>query len=33
VLPAFGDFIDHGTIRPQRGDQVFVVAEDKVLAV
>lgn len=33
VLPAFGAFIDHGTIRPQRGDRVFVVAEDKVLAV
>lgn len=33
VLPAFGDFIDHGTIRPQRGDRVFVVAEDKVMAV
>lgn len=33
VLPAFGDFIDHGTIRPQAGDRVFVVAEDKVLAV
>ena len=33
VLPAFGDFIDHGTIRPRQGDRVFVVAEDKVLAV
>ncbi|MCE7981398.1 MAG: hypothetical protein DYG89_09420 [Caldilinea sp. CFX5] len=33
VLPAFGDFIDQGAIRPQRGDRVFVVAEDKVLAV
>lgn len=33
VLPAFGDFIDHGTIRPQRGDRVFVVADDKVMAV
>ncbi len=33
VLPAFGDFIDHGTIRPQQGDQVFVVTQSAVIAV
>lgn len=33
VLPAFGDFIDHGTIRPRHGDRVFVVADDQVIAV
>ena len=33
VLPAFGDFIDHGTIRPKAGDRVFVVTEESVIAV
>jgi len=33
VLPAFGDFIDHGTIRPQRGERVFVVTDAAVIAV
>ncbi len=33
VLPAFSAFVDHGTIRPQRGDQVYVTTEHKVLAV
>lgn len=33
VLPAFSAFVDHGTIRPQQGDQVFVVTEQAVMAV
>jgi DNA ligase-associated metallophosphoesterase len=33
VLPAFSAFVDHGTIRPRQGEQVFVVTEQQVLAV
>jgi DNA ligase-associated metallophosphoesterase len=33
VLPAFSAFVDHGTIRPRRGDQIFVMAENQVLPV
>ena len=33
VLPAFSAFVDHGTIQPRQGDQVFVVTENQVLAV
>jgi len=33
VLPAFSAFVDHGTIRPWQGEQVFVVTEAQVLAV
>lgn len=33
VLPAFSAFVDHGTIRPRQGDQVFVITEHQVMAV
>ncbi len=33
VLPAFSAFVDHGTIYPRQGDQVFVVTAQQVLAV
>ncbi len=33
VLPAFSAFVDHGTIHPRQGDQVFVVTDTQVLAV
>ena len=33
VLPAFGDFTGAHAITPQPGDRVFVVADDRVLAV
>lgn len=33
VLPAFGEFIDHGLIQPQKGDQLFAVGEAKVFAL
>lgn len=33
VLPAFSAFVDHGTIRPRQGDQVYVVTDDAVLPV
>jgi DNA ligase-associated metallophosphoesterase len=33
VLPAFGAFTGHADVRPKRGDQVFVIAEDEVLKV
>ena len=33
VLPAFGAFTGSAVVRPRRGDQVFVVADDEVLAV
>jgi DNA ligase-associated metallophosphoesterase len=33
VLPAFGAFTGTAEVRPRRGDQVFVVAEDEVLKV
>ena len=33
VLPAFGAFTGTAEVRPRRGDQVFVVAEDEVLQV
>lgn len=33
VLPAFGEFIDHGLIQPQKGDQLFAVGEGKVFAL
>ena len=33
VLPAFSAFVDHGTIQPRQGEQVFVVTENQVLAV
>lgn len=32
VLPAFSAFVDHGTIRPRQGDQVFVITDTQVLA-
>ncbi len=32
VLPAFGEFIDHGLIRPKLGDRIFVVTKAAVLA-
>jgi len=33
VLPAFSAFVDHGTIRPRQGEQIFVVADDRVIAM
>jgi DNA ligase-associated metallophosphoesterase len=33
VLPAFGAFTGTAVVRPRRGDQVFVVADDEVLRV
>lgn len=33
VLPAFSEFVDHGTVRPRQGEQVFVVTQAQVLAV
>jgi DNA ligase-associated metallophosphoesterase len=33
VLPAFGAFTGTAEVRPRRGDQVFVIAEDEVIAV
>jgi DNA ligase-associated metallophosphoesterase len=33
VLPAFGAFTGNAVIRPRRGDQVLVIAEDEVLKV
>ncbi len=33
VLPAFSAFVDHGTIRPRQGEQIFVVTDTQVLAV
>ncbi|HWL08315.1 MAG TPA: ligase-associated DNA damage response endonuclease PdeM [Planctomicrobium sp.] len=31
VLPAFSNFVDHGLIRQQRGDQLYLVADDQVI--
>lgn len=33
VLPAFGAFTGTAVVRPKRGDQVFVIADDEVLRV
>jgi DNA ligase-associated metallophosphoesterase len=33
VLPAFGAFTGSASVRPKRGDQVFVIAESEVLKV
>jgi uncharacterized protein len=33
VLPAFGAFTGNAEVRPRRGDQVFVIAEDEVVEV
>ncbi len=33
VLPAFGAFTGNAEVRPRRGDQVFVIAEDEVMKV
>lgn len=33
ILPAFGDFTGFGTVRPRRGDAVFVLADGEVVAV
>jgi uncharacterized protein len=33
VLPSFGEFTGKGVIEPERGDRVFVVAEDEVVEV
>jgi DNA ligase-associated metallophosphoesterase len=33
VLPAFGGFIAHMTIRPRSGDRVYVVTDESVFAV
>lgn len=33
VLPAFGAFTGNAEVRPRRGDQVFVIAEQEVLQV
>lgn len=33
LLPAFGDFTGGATVRPRRGDRVFVVAGEEVVAV
>ena len=31
LMPAFGEFTGLAKIKPRKGDQVFVVVEDKVL--
>lgn len=33
VLPAFGDFIDHMIVQPEKNDQVFAVTKNQVLSV
>jgi len=33
VLPAFGGFTGGATVRPRRGDRVFVVAEEEIVEV
>jgi len=33
VLPAFGAFTGNAEVRPRRGDQVFVIADEEVLQV
>ena len=33
VLPAFGAFTGTAEVRPRRGDQVFVIAEDEVIPI
>lgn len=33
VLPAFGEFIDHGLVRPRKGDRVFAVGKEEVFAL
>jgi DNA ligase-associated metallophosphoesterase len=33
VLPAFGAFTGNAEVKPKRGDQVFVIAEDEVVPV
>jgi DNA ligase-associated metallophosphoesterase len=33
VLPAFGAFTGSASVKPRRGDQVFVIAEEEVLRV
>jgi len=33
VLPAFGAFTGSAEVRPRAGDQVYVIADDEVLAV
>lgn len=33
VLPAFSAFVDHFTIRPRQGEQVFVVTDNQVMGV
>lgn len=33
LLPAFGDFTGGATVRPRRGDQVYVVAGEEVIPV
>jgi DNA ligase-associated metallophosphoesterase len=31
LLPAFGGFLGHGTIRPQRGDRIYVLNGEEVI--
>jgi DNA ligase-associated metallophosphoesterase len=31
VLPAFGQFIDHGVIKPEPNDDIYVIASDEVI--
>jgi len=33
VLPSFGQFTGHGDVLPKRGDRVFVIAGEEVIAV
>ncbi|GEM_PF-2178717 len=33
VLPSFGGFTDSGVVTPARGDQVYVIADDRVMWV
>jgi DNA ligase-associated metallophosphoesterase len=33
VLPAFGEFTGSHTIQPKKGDQLFVIAEDRVVRI
>lgn len=33
ILPAFGEFTGNAIIRPQKGDRIYVIAENKVLEI
>jgi len=33
VLPAFGEFTGNHIIQPKKGDQVFVIAENRIVKI